>query len=110
MKKVTKVITKQVEEAVYVCDTCEQEKPLPITWTWSITCTWDSCVDDFGNCHFCSVACFHAGLAKALEHLDAEEDHLWQQFQITVDSFEVHDEMNNLLNLLAEAAGKAPVA
>jgi hypothetical protein len=86
MKKVTRTVTKRVDETVSVCDTCEGEKPLGIEGHWSKGCRYDNCYSDSGRFEFCSVTCFLAGAVLALDDVGDPETSFFESLTIKLDN------------------------
>lgn len=86
MKKVIRIVTKQVEETVSLCDTCAAEKPLVIEGRWFVGCRYDNCYDDSGRFEFCSVACFLAGAQKALDDIGDSKTSFFESLKIDLDN------------------------
>ena len=72
MRKVSKIISKEIE--VEVCDVCGKEGELPFTVNWSENCPYDDCSSDWGDMRFCSFEHFKEGIGDVIEHLDKDED------------------------------------
>jgi hypothetical protein len=85
MKKIVKTETKTVNTEVTLCDTCDSDRPFFIRWKWSFNCKYDDCYSDYGECHFCSVACLKAGAAAAMDHFNHKDDVAPGRFEIEFD-------------------------
>jgi hypothetical protein len=104
LKKITRTVTKQVEETVRVCDTCEQVKLLPIEGNWATNCRYDNCYDNYGRFEFCSVRCFVAGAEKALQDIGDEDTSWFESLSIGLDSS--FEEFEAFVTFLKEYKGE----
>lgn len=104
MKKITRTVTKEVQETVQVCDTCGQERPLVIDGFWSVRCGHDGCYDDSGRFEFCSFACFKAKAAELAGEVDGFESFLTR---LTINMNCDADGFEELMGILRAYGGPA---
>lgn len=107
MKTIMRTITKQIEEEVKVCDTCEQEKPLLVGWMWDYVFPGDEFNNDFIECNFCSTDCFLKGMRIVTDSLKDKKAFFTLKFGLKYgndngwDGYETSNELLKILNKLA---------